>query len=178
MLGRFPSPDPIGIAGGINLYGYVGNDPLNWNDRAGLGNGGLEGVVPTPTQGLEAWSTTSPAPSSTPSATPTAPWPPFEMMPPSSKTPGFPDWEPPRLHSQDPLPPTPQGIPDPVTGLILTQTSVSGGSPGAMGGGPGSATIATQGALGGWLLAAIQAGAGDVGVSVGGIGGVGGPGAF
>src|SRR5579885_1715244 len=82
MLGRFLSPDPIGIAGGINLYGYVGNDPLNLVDRAGLGNGGLEGVVPTPTQGLEAWSTTSPAPSSTPSATPTAPWPPFEMMPP------------------------------------------------------------------------------------------------
>jgi uncharacterized protein RhaS with RHS repeats len=39
MLGRFLSPDPIGIAGGINLYGYVGNDPLNLVDRVGLGAG-------------------------------------------------------------------------------------------------------------------------------------------
>src|SRR5581483_10244000 len=39
MLGRFLSPDPIGIAGGINLYAYAGNDPLNLVDRVGLGAG-------------------------------------------------------------------------------------------------------------------------------------------
>ena len=28
--------DPIGEIGGINLYGFVGNDPINWFDRDGL----------------------------------------------------------------------------------------------------------------------------------------------
>src|SRR5581483_4980655 len=41
MLGRFLSPDPIGIAGGINLYAYAGNNPLNVIDPLGLkGSGG------------------------------------------------------------------------------------------------------------------------------------------
>lgn len=35
-LGRWLSPDPIGEAGGLNLYGYVGNSPTNKNDRHGL----------------------------------------------------------------------------------------------------------------------------------------------
>jgi RHS repeat-associated protein len=34
--GRFYSPDPIGYAGGNNLYAYVGNDPLNNTDPFGL----------------------------------------------------------------------------------------------------------------------------------------------
>jgi RHS repeat-associated protein len=35
VTGRWLSPDPIGEAGGINLYGYVGNNPINWVDPDG-----------------------------------------------------------------------------------------------------------------------------------------------
>ena len=34
--GRFVSEDPIGFSGGINLYGYVGNNPTNFIDPLGL----------------------------------------------------------------------------------------------------------------------------------------------
>ncbi|MBI2346297.1 MAG: carboxypeptidase regulatory-like domain-containing protein [Deltaproteobacteria bacterium] len=34
--GRFISKDPIGMAGGMNLYGYVGNNPLRAADPLGL----------------------------------------------------------------------------------------------------------------------------------------------
>lgn len=35
-LGRFLSPDPIGLDGGTHLYRYTGNDPLNFTDPLGL----------------------------------------------------------------------------------------------------------------------------------------------
>jgi len=35
--GRFLTKDPIGFAGGdVNLYAYVGNNPVNWVDPSGL----------------------------------------------------------------------------------------------------------------------------------------------
>ena len=36
MTGRWLSRDPIGESGGINLYGYVGNSPVNYVDPLGL----------------------------------------------------------------------------------------------------------------------------------------------
>jgi RHS repeat-associated protein len=44
--GRWPSRDPIEERGGANLYGFVGNDGVEWVDYNGLwgdGNGGKQG---------------------------------------------------------------------------------------------------------------------------------------
>ncbi|HEU0053010.1 MAG TPA: RHS repeat-associated core domain-containing protein, partial [Longimicrobium sp.] len=34
--GRFTQEDPIGLAGGMNLYGFVGGDPVTYSDPSGL----------------------------------------------------------------------------------------------------------------------------------------------
>jgi uncharacterized protein RhaS with RHS repeats len=36
MDGRFITKDPIGFKGGVNLYSYVGQNPVNWIDPSGL----------------------------------------------------------------------------------------------------------------------------------------------
>ena len=36
LNGRWPSRDPIGESGGRNLYGFIGNDTINWLDVLGL----------------------------------------------------------------------------------------------------------------------------------------------
>ena len=42
--GRFLNTDPIGIPGGLNLYAYVENDPLNNIDPLGLAPGNLKNL--------------------------------------------------------------------------------------------------------------------------------------
>jgi len=42
--GRYISADPIGLYGGLNLYAYVSNDPVNWVDSWGLS--AMEGALP------------------------------------------------------------------------------------------------------------------------------------
>jgi hypothetical protein len=39
LLGRFLQPDPIGVSGGMNIYGYTGGDPINYIDPLGLACG-------------------------------------------------------------------------------------------------------------------------------------------
>jgi hypothetical protein len=35
-MGLYTQQDPIGIAGGLNLYGYANGDPINFSDPFGL----------------------------------------------------------------------------------------------------------------------------------------------
>lgn len=46
MDGKFISKDPIGFRGSdINLYQYVGADPINWTDPTGLTKGGKQKIT-------------------------------------------------------------------------------------------------------------------------------------
>jgi len=47
-LGRWLSRDPLGEAGGFNLYAYCGNDPVNGHDYLGMANGVLAPIVDGP----------------------------------------------------------------------------------------------------------------------------------
>ena len=44
--GRFLTKDPIGYDGGVNLYGYVRNNPANWGDPSGFAPGRAGGKPP------------------------------------------------------------------------------------------------------------------------------------
>jgi RHS repeat-associated protein len=44
-LGRFLQADPSGVQGGINLYAYAGNDPVNHVDPTGLTPDGGEFII-------------------------------------------------------------------------------------------------------------------------------------
>nr|WP_240042471.1 RHS repeat-associated core domain-containing protein [Photorhabdus khanii] len=40
--GQYLSPDPLGLVGGVNLYGYVSN-PVSWIDPFGLAGCNAQG---------------------------------------------------------------------------------------------------------------------------------------
>lgn len=45
LSGRYLSPDPIGLAGGRNGFGYAGENPLKYSDRSGLYNAALVTII-------------------------------------------------------------------------------------------------------------------------------------
>ena len=47
-IGRWMTRDPLGEAGGLNLYAFVGNNPVNWVDPWGLTINNKKGQLPVP----------------------------------------------------------------------------------------------------------------------------------
>jgi RHS repeat-associated protein len=54
-LARFISEDPIGLAGGVNQYAYVGSDPVNRIDPSGLCDGPTKAQFIHQDNGAPAW---------------------------------------------------------------------------------------------------------------------------
>ena len=50
ILGRWLSRDPIEESGGVNVYGFVANDPLDYTDPAGLALYAFDGTGNVPSQ--------------------------------------------------------------------------------------------------------------------------------
>jgi RHS repeat-associated protein len=44
-IGRYVQSDPIGLAGGLNPYIYVGNNPLRWVDPLGLAKTSIDAAI-------------------------------------------------------------------------------------------------------------------------------------
>ncbi|HBT82649.1 MAG TPA: hypothetical protein DEB35_04180 [Desulfuromonas sp.] len=59
--GRFLSKDPIGFAGGINVYAYVHNNPINWIDPFGL----VDKNLFPPSQSINGYANAVPSPNNT-----------------------------------------------------------------------------------------------------------------
>jgi RHS repeat-associated protein len=55
-IGRFINQDPIGLAGGLNLYAYVGNNPANSIDPSGLSEWLHIAITDTLHFGADTWS--------------------------------------------------------------------------------------------------------------------------
>jgi RHS repeat-associated protein len=46
QTGQFTQPDPIGIAGGLNVYGFAAGDPVSYSDPYGLCAEGNQDSIP------------------------------------------------------------------------------------------------------------------------------------
>ena len=53
-LGRFMQTDPIGYSDGMNMYNYVGGDPVNFTDALGLCENEISWTLMLPTGSIEA----------------------------------------------------------------------------------------------------------------------------